>query len=105
MQIPSFRFNQVLKEFVSVSVQDISDQIESRKDIHQWSVVFGAGTREMQISVWHDVILATGNSPKNWIDHRRKSRKFGLKNISPEMLVNLSDGFKGHELSQVTKRM
>ena len=89
-------------KFVSVYVQDISDQIESRKDIHQWSVVFGPGTREMQISVWHDVILATGNSPKNWIDHRRKSQA-GLKNISPEMLVNLSDGFKGHELSQVTK--
>ena len=88
-------------KFVSVYVQDISDQIESRKDIHQWSVVFGPGTREMQIGAWHDVILATGKSPRNWIDHRRKSQA-GLKNISPEMLVNLSDGFKEHELSQVS---
>ena len=90
------------EKFVSVFVEDISDKIESRKEIDQWSVVFGPGTREMQISAWHDVILATGSAPKNWIDHRRKSQA-GLKNISPEMLVNLSDGFKEHELSQVTK--
>ena len=51
-------------KFVSVFVEEISDKIESNKEIHQWSVVFGPGTREMQISVWHDVILATGNSPK-----------------------------------------
>ena len=90
------------EKFVSVFAEDISDQIESRKEVDQWSVVFGPGTREMQISAWHDVILATGSAPKNWIDHRRKSQA-GLKNISPEMLVNLSDGFKEHELSQVTK--
>ena len=90
------------QKFASVLVEDISDQIESSREIDQWSVVFGPGTREMQIGAWHGVILATGKAPKNWIDHRRKSQS-GLKNISPEMLVNLSDGLKEHELSQVTK--
>lgn len=90
------------EKFVSVFVEDLSVQIESSKEVDQWSVVFGPGTREMQIGAWYDVILATGSAPKNWIDHRRKSQA-GLKNISPEMLVSLSDGFKEHELSQVSK--
>lgn len=90
------------EKFVSVFVEEISDKIESNKEIDQWSVVFGPGTREMQIGAWHGVILATGSAPKNWIDHRRKSQA-GLKNISPEMLVNLSDGYEEHELSQVSK--
>ena len=90
------------EKFVSVFVEEISDKIESNKEIDRWSVVFGPGTREMQIGAWHDVILTTGKSPRNWIDHRRKSQA-GLKNISPEMLVSLSDGFREHELSQVSK--
>lgn len=77
--------------------------IKSRTEVREWNLVFGPGTRDMQVGMWHDVISVTGNPPKHWVDHRRKSSGGQGGNISSELLINLSNRSESYELDQASE--
>ena len=102
-------FGKIIQEMESLSETEyiVSEYerartvIESRSDDTEWNLVFGPGTRDMQVSMWHDVISVTGKPPKHWVDHRKRSSRGMGKNISVEQLVNLSSKTESYELGLV----
>ena len=104
-------FGKIIQEMESLSETEyiVSEYerartvIESRSDDTEWNLVFGPGTRDMQVSMWHDVISVTGKPPKHWVAHTRKSGGGKGNNISPEMLINLSNKAESYELGQVSE--
>ena len=90
-------------EYIVSEYERTQSIIESRSDDIEWNLVFGPGTRDMQVSMWHDVISVTGKPPKHWVAHTRKSGGGKGNNISPEMLINLSNKAESYELGQVSE--
>lgn len=90
-------------EYVVCEYSDVKSEIRAKPGIVDWSVVFGPGTRDMQVSLWHDVISVTEKPPKHWVAHTRKAGGGRGNNISPEMLINLSNKAESYELGQVSE--
>lgn len=90
-------------EYIVYEYTSVQSVIRSRPDEIEWNLVFGPGTRDMQVSMWHDVISVTGIPPKHWVDHRRKAGSGKGNNISRELLINLSNRTESYELGQVSE--
>lgn len=90
-------------EYIVSEYTRVQSIIESNSHTFEWNLIFGPGTRDMQISMWHDVISVTGKPPKHWVDHRKRSSAGMGKNISAELLVNLSSKTESYELGLVSE--
>jgi hypothetical protein len=74
-----------------IGYANIAQLIERNPDIKQWNLLMGPGTRSMAITLWSEIANATGDSPRIWVDHRRKTKKGKGKPIAGEHIVNLAD--------------
>ena len=88
-------------EIITLNFRDIDEYIKSQNDESEWNLMFGPGTREIAIVLWGDIISACGKSPKNWVDHRRKSQGGMGSNISGEHAINLFNSSEKYLLGQV----
>lgn len=70
---------------------NIAKLVERNSSIEQWNLLMGPGTRSMAITLWSEILNATGDYPRIWVDHRRKTKKGKGKPIAGEHIVNLAD--------------
>jgi len=90
-------------EYIVCEFERAQSVVESSSVTFEWNLLFGPGTRDMQVSMWHDVISVTGKPPKHWVEHTRKAGGGKGNNISREMLINLSNRTESYELGQVSE--
>jgi len=69
----------------------IAQLVEGEPNIKQWNLLMGPGTRSMAVTLWSEIANATGDYPRIWVDHRRKTKKGKGKPIGGEDIVNLAD--------------
>ena len=74
-----------------IGYANIAQLIERNPEIKQWNLLMGPGTRSMAITLWSEIANATGDFPRIWVDHRRKTKKGKGKPIAGEHIVNLAD--------------
>ena len=74
-----------------IGYANIAQLVERKPGIEQWNLLMGPGTRSMAITLWSEIINATGDSPRIWVDYRRKTKKGKGKPIDGEHIINLGD--------------
>jgi len=89
-------------EVLTCDYKNISTLISNRKEIKEWNLMFGPGTRDMGVSLWFDIVSSTGFPPKNWVQHSRKANSGKGRNISGESLVGVFDHSTKYQLEQVS---
>ena len=72
-----------------IGYANIAQLIERNPEIKQWNLLMGPGTRSMAITLWSEIANATGDSPRIWVDYRRKTQKGKGKPIAGEHIINL----------------
>jgi hypothetical protein len=72
-----------------IGYANIAKLIERNPDIKQWNLLMGPGTRSMTITLWSEIANATGDSPRIWVDHRRKTKRGKGNPIAGEHIINL----------------
>ena len=70
---------------------NIAKLVERNSGIEQWNLLMGPGTRSMASTLWGEILNATGEHPRIWVDHRRNTKKGKGKPIAGEHIVNLAD--------------
>ena len=80
---------------------NIAKLVERNSGIEQWNLLMGPGTRSMAITLWGEILNATGDFPRIWVDHRRKTKKGKGKPIGGEDIVNLADRKERYKIVQI----
>ncbi len=74
-----------------IGYSKIAQLVEREPDIKQWNLLMGPGTRSMAITLWGEIANETGDSPRIWVYHSRKTKKGKGKPIAGEHIINLGD--------------
>ena len=69
---------------------NIAKLVERNSGIEQWNLLMGPGTRSMASTLWSEILNATGDYPRIWVDHRRNTKKGKGKPIGGEYIVALN---------------